>query len=115
MLWWQGGERWRGHSRQTCHRRADLGRVGCGCPLADDERDWRLATRSELIDHLLARYHEVHRVQLPELIRLAKRVEHVHGERQDCPKGLSVHLSLMLDELELHMQKEEADPLPPAA
>ena len=76
-------------------------------PLPDDERDWRLASRSELIDHLLARYHEVHRVQLPELIRLAKRVEHVHGERQDCPKGLSVHLSLMLDELELHMQKEE--------
>ena len=76
-------------------------------PLPDDERDWRLASRSELIDHLLARYHEVHRVQLPELIRLAKRVEHVHGERHDCPKGLSVHLSLMLDELELHMQKEE--------
>ena len=81
--------------------------LAAAVPQPQDEFDWRQASRSALIDHLLTRYHAVHRVQLPELIRLAKRVEHVHGERQDCPKGLSEHLSLMLDELELHMQKEE--------
>lgn len=72
-----------------------------------DERDWRESGIGELIEHILTRYHAIHRIQLPELIRLAKRVEHVHGERQDCPKGLSSHLALMLDELEQHMQKEE--------
>jgi len=55
----------------------------------------------------LQRYHDVHRIQLPELARLAKRVEHVHGERADCPNGLAAHLELMRDELENHMQKEE--------
>ena len=53
------------------------------------------------------RLHDVHRIQLPELARLAKRVEHVHGERADCPNGLAAHLELMRDELENHMQKEE--------
>ena len=51
------------------------------------ERDWRESGIGELIEHILTRYHAIHRIQLPELIRLAKRVEHVHGERQDCPKG----------------------------
>ncbi len=36
---------------------------------------------SALIDHILARYHEVHRRELPELIRLARRVEAVHRDR----------------------------------
>ena len=36
---------------------------------------------SDLIDHILSRYHALHREQLPELIRLARRVEHVHGEQ----------------------------------
>jgi regulator of cell morphogenesis and NO signaling len=42
-----------------------------------------------LIDHILSRYHEVHRAQLPELIRMARRVEAMEAELQD------------------HMQKEE--------
>jgi regulator of cell morphogenesis and NO signaling len=71
------------------------------------KRDWQQASIGELIDHILARYHAVHRQQMPELIRLARRVEHVHGERQDCPTGLAEHLEGMHQELESHMQKEE--------
>ncbi|SFH87411.1 regulator of cell morphogenesis and NO signaling [Modicisalibacter xianhensis] len=71
------------------------------------ERDWQTASIDELIDHILARYHAVHRQQLPELIRLARRVEHVHDERRDCPSGLAEHLEGMHQELESHMQKEE--------
>lgn len=71
------------------------------------ERDWRQATTHELIDHLLARYHERHRQQVPELIRLARRVETVHADRPECPHGLADHLEGMLQELESHMQKEE--------
>lgn len=71
------------------------------------ERDWRGAGNGALIEHLLRRYHEVHRQQLPELVRLARRVEQVHGAKPDCPNGLADHLVAMQQELESHMQKEE--------
>lgn len=60
-----------------------------------------------LIAHILVRYHEVHRRELPELIRLAKRVEAVHGERPDAPKGLAQLLVPFARELDDHMRKEE--------
>lgn len=71
------------------------------------ERTWDNASPTELVDHILTRYHAVHREQLPELIRLARKVEQVHGERDDCPHGLADHLSAMAQELESHMRKEE--------
>lgn len=71
-------------------------------------KDWSTATDTELVDHILRRYHAVHREQLPELTRLARRVEQVHGDRQDCPHGLANHLQRMAQELESHMHKEEA-------
>lgn len=61
----------------------------------------------QLIEHILARYHDVHRQQLPELIRLAQRVERVHGGHPACPAGLTAHLEHMQQELEDHMAKEE--------
>lgn len=72
-----------------------------------EEKDWSAATDEELIDHLLTRYHQVHREQLNELVRLASRVEQVHGERPECPVGLAKHLMAMAYELNAHMQKEE--------
>lgn len=74
---------------------------------AADVRDWREASVDELIDHLLERYHLRHREQLPELIRLAQRVESVHGDRSDCPRGLADHLTAMQRNLDSHMEKEE--------
>lgn len=61
-----------------------------------------------LIDHILTRYHEVHRVQLPELIRMARRVEAVHRTHPLVPAGLADKLESMHDELLAHMHKEEA-------
>lgn len=72
-----------------------------------DAQDWTRVPRAALIEHILTRYHDRHRQQLPELIRLARRVEQVHGEREECPRGLAKHLTLMHDELEHHMHKEE--------
>lgn len=66
-----------------------------------------LASPSDLIDHILARYHEVHRAQLPELIRMARRVEAVHRDNPDVPVGLADHLEVMHTELVEHMLKEE--------
>ncbi len=71
------------------------------------QRDWRNVPAGELIDYLLARFHERHRDQFPELIRLASRVEQVHGSRPECPNGLAQHLWHMQQELESHMLKEE--------
>ncbi len=73
----------------------------------DDRDDWSNASSAELIDHILVRFHARHRIQLPELIRLARRVEQVHGDRPECPNGLADHLADMFQELESHMLKEE--------
>jgi regulator of cell morphogenesis and NO signaling len=63
---------------------------------------------SDMVDHILSRYHAVHREQLPELIRMARRVEAVHRESPDVPVGLADHLETMEAELLEHMEKEEA-------
>lgn len=65
-------------------------------------------TPAELIDHILARYHEVHRAQLPELVRMARRVEAVHRDNPLVPAGLADVLEAMQADLESHMHKEEA-------
>lgn len=64
-------------------------------------------TPSALIDHILTRYHEVHREQLPELIRMARRVEAVHRDNPNVPAGLADLLERAEAELLRHMQKEE--------
>ena len=60
-----------------------------------------------LIDHILSRYHDVHRAQLPELIRMAHRVEAVHRDHPGVPAGLGHFLETMNADLLAHMQKEE--------
>lgn len=75
--------------------------------LNHQEVSWDHASNLELIEHILMRYHDVHRQQLPELIRLANRVETVHSEHPECPLGLANYLEKMQAELEQHMCKEE--------
>ncbi len=60
-----------------------------------------------LIRHILDRYHAVHRREVPELIRLARRVEAVHRDHPDVPRGLADLLARVEYEMESHMQKEE--------
>jgi regulator of cell morphogenesis and NO signaling len=61
-----------------------------------------------LIDYILARYHTVHRAQLPELIRMARRVEAVHRENPLVPVGLADFLEAAEQELLSHMGTEES-------
>lgn len=70
-------------------------------------QDWRQVPTAQLIEHLVQRYHEVHREQLPELIRLARRVEVRHQDHDECPIGLADVLENLQQELEGHMHKEE--------
>jgi regulator of cell morphogenesis and NO signaling len=60
-----------------------------------------------LIRHIVERYHDVHRAEFPEAIRLARKVEAVHARHPDCPRGLADHLSAVFDDLESHQQREE--------
>lgn len=57
-----------------------------------------------LIEHILSRYHEVHRQQLPGLVQLAHQVQALHP---DAPSGLCPFLEDMAQELLSHMAKEE--------
>lgn len=75
-------------------------------PIAVHER-WDLRSIDELLDHLLVHYHRRHREELPRLRDMAARVERVHADKPECPRGLAVLLDFVASELESHMQKEE--------
>ena len=75
--------------------------------LEDKQELPTMPSATELVDHILNRFHEVHRQQLPELIRMARRVEAVHREHPQVPNGLAKHLETMEGELLEHMEKEE--------
>jgi len=60
-----------------------------------------------LIPYILERYHEVHRHEFPEAIRMARRVEAVHRDSPDCPHGLGDLLAIMAHELDEHQAIEE--------
>ena len=71
------------------------------------ERDWRAAPYADIIDHIIVRYHDRHREQLPELILQATKVERVHADKPNVPKGLTKYLTMLRQELSSHMMKEE--------
>lgn len=60
-----------------------------------------------LIDYILTQFHEAHRRELPELVRLAAKVEAVHSDHPEVPRGLAAMLEALRLELEEHMRKEE--------
>ena len=72
-----------------------------------DLRALAQAPASAVIEHILTRYHAVHRAQFPVLVRLARRVEQVHGPLPECPDGLADHVAAMVQEIDSHMRKEE--------
>lgn len=62
---------------------------------------------AELTRYIETRYHARHRKQLPPLAEMSEKVEKVHFDDVDVPKGLSAILRHMIGELEVHMKKEE--------
>ena len=73
----------------------------------NNDKDWTSASYAEMIDHIITRFHNRHREQLPELITLAEKVENVHGDRDDCPIGVVAQLEKIYAELSQHLMKEE--------
>lgn len=76
-------------------------------PGLSERADWHAAPVADLVAHIVKRFHERHRVQLPELIRLSRKVEHLHELDPDCPIGLTEMLEGLQQALESHMLKEE--------
>jgi regulator of cell morphogenesis and NO signaling len=79
---------------------SELAQLQAAAPVAPKPTD-------ELITHILERYHAEHRRELPELLRLAARVEVRHAEHSSVPRGLHRALEELADALEEHMLKEE--------
>ncbi len=72
-----------------------------------DEIEWGSVSNSDLTRHIIDQYHESLRATVPEILRLARKVEAVHADHSACPSGLSDVLSQIWEELESHMEKEE--------
>ena len=65
------------------------------------------ADSATLCDYIVENYHDVDRHDLPEFIRLARRVEAVHLDHPLAPTGLADALEVFLKTLLDHMTKEE--------
>ena len=66
---------------------------------------WETAPFNSTIDHILQRYHNVHRAQFEELVPLAQKVAQVHADT--FPAEVADLLAYMQNELLMHMMKEE--------
>lgn len=61
----------------------------------------------DVIALIETRYHAAHRRDLPELARLAHRVEAAHRQHPKVPRGLAALYETIQRDLESHMRKEE--------
>jgi regulator of cell morphogenesis and NO signaling len=77
-------------------------------PLEAEERDWSQAPLSDIVSHILERYHEPLREELPRLTAMAEKVARVHGPKfPDMLPVIAARMKELREELELHMMKEE--------
>lgn len=68
---------------------------------------WDQRPSHELVEHIVARYHEGLRRDLPPLIDAARKVERVHADKPGVPIGLTDELVEFWTEMQQHMMKEE--------
>lgn len=104
--------------RRSLAEACDAKGLDAGAVLADIEGDeragselspsWEYAAFPQLIDFIVGTYHQRLRVELPELIALATKVERRHGEKAACPRGLAALLTQVHAAVLDHLDKEEA-------
>lgn len=73
----------------------------------NDPGSWAKQEFAVIIDHILRRYHDPLRRELPALITRAHAVEVDNQARPLCPRGLAAHLEQVRLSVESHLQKEE--------
>ena len=77
-------------------------------PSADAAPDWRTASLTDLIDHILTKHHAFLKSELPRLSRLQQKVAAAHGAAHaDSLVPLGETFEALREELEAHMMKEE--------
>ena len=68
---------------------------------------WDKAPLPELVDHIVRHYHQGLRETLPNLVRMARRVEARHGDKATCPVGIAALLERIQASVLDHLEKEE--------
>jgi regulator of cell morphogenesis and NO signaling len=68
---------------------------------------WDFKPLSDVVDHIVTHYHRRLRLELPELVAMAAKVEMRHAEKESCPRGLCDHLRKVHEEVLEHLEKEE--------
>ena len=79
---------------------------------AVEERDWNRESLRALIDHIISRYHDSLREELPRLESMAARVSHVHGAKAQQLARLEAIVTELSAELRAHMGGEETTLFP---
>jgi regulator of cell morphogenesis and NO signaling len=74
---------------------------------AADDPPWDREPLPHLIAFIVDTYHRRLRETLPDLIRMAVRVEERHFEKATCPRGLTEHLRAVHEAVLDHLDKEE--------
>lgn len=70
-------------------------------------RAWEKRSSDELIDHIVAHYHEALRREVDSLIEAAREVERTHAGKPGVPIGLADELHEHWVDMQQHMLKEE--------
>jgi regulator of cell morphogenesis and NO signaling len=86
---------------------AILEEIDAAAPLNADLPRWDREPLAVLVNHIVSTYHARLRRDLPDLIEMARRVEHRHAEKAGCPRGLTAQLEAMHISVLEHLQKEE--------
>jgi regulator of cell morphogenesis and NO signaling len=74
---------------------------------AESRPDWVPLSPALLVDHLEITHHAYLHAELPRLVALAEKVARVHGTRHPEVVELHRHCTMLRDDLEPHMAKEE--------
>ncbi len=76
-------------------------------PTMPDATRWDTQPLASLVDHIVGTYHRRLRETLPDLVRMARKVEAVHGAKASCPLGLATLLDNVQAAVLDHLDKEE--------
>ncbi len=72
-----------------------------------DAPAWATRPLGEIIDFIVSYYHARLRTEIPALMQMAAKVEDVHADKADCPRGLSRLLGEVHGAVTEHLAKEE--------
>lgn len=73
----------------------------------EDIETWNTCSQADLAIHIVDRYHESLRRDMPSLVAAARKVERTHVDSGDVPVGLGDALEEFWLEMQQHMMKEE--------